>query len=118
MRKCDVQHYCYANRNVYGKEITPIYTPNQNKLENHSERIIMAKLNMKGKPLLLMVDGELFGVEEISRNQSLKKIGQTNAKFLTIKAINVTGEKKLTIHIDPRIINALKEENKVLPYIQ
>jgi len=77
----------------------------------------MVKLNMKGKPLLLMINGELFGVEEISGNQTPKKIGQTNIKFLTIKAINVTGERKLTVHLDPRLINALREENKALPYI-
>jgi len=69
----------------------------------------MVKLNMKGKPLLLMINGEVFGVEEVS--------GQTNTRFLTIKAINVTGQRKLTIHIDPRLIIALKEQNISLPYI-
>jgi len=70
----------------------------------------MVKLNMKDKPLLLMINGEIFSVKEVS--------GKTNTKFLTIKATNITGQRKLTIHIDPRLINALKDENRALPYIQ
>jgi len=77
----------------------------------------MPKLNTKDKPLLLMINGELFGVEEISGKPVLQKIGQTNARFLTIKAVDITGQKKLTIQVDPRLINALKEENKPLYYI-
>lgn len=77
----------------------------------------MVKLNMKGKSLLLMINGELYGVEEISGNMAPKKAGQTNTRFLTIKATNITGQRKLTIHIDPRLINALKDENRALPYI-
>jgi len=78
----------------------------------------MPKLNIKDKPLLLMINGELFGVEEISGKPVRQKIGQTNARFLTIKAVDITGQKKLTIQVDPRLINALKEENKPLYYIR
>ncbi|MFB0501028.1 MAG: hypothetical protein ACETVP_01010 [Candidatus Bathyarchaeia archaeon] len=77
----------------------------------------MVKLNMKGKPLLIMINGELFGVEEISGNSSPTKTGQTETKFLTIKAINMTGQRKLTIRLDPRLFNALKDDNRALPYI-
>jgi len=77
----------------------------------------MVKLNTKGKPLLLMINGELFGVEEISRNPTSSKTEQSDITFLTIKAVKIKGQRKLTIHIDPRLINVLKEENKALPYI-
>ncbi len=77
----------------------------------------MVKLNMKGKPLLIMINGELFGVEEISGDSTPTKTGQTDNKFLTIKAINMTGQRKLTIRLDPRLINALKDDNRALPYI-
>lgn len=77
----------------------------------------MVKLNMKGKPLLIMINGELFGVEEISGNSAPTKTGQTETKFLTIKAINMTGQKKLTIRLDPRLFNALKDDNRALLYI-
>lgn len=77
----------------------------------------MVKPNVKGKPLLLMINGELFGVEEISGKPASIKTGQTDVEFLTIKAVNVTGQRKLTIHLDPRLINALKGENRILHYI-
>lgn len=77
----------------------------------------MVKLNTKGKPILLMINGELFGVEEISGKPNPTETGQTDAKFLTIKAINITSQRKLTIHLDPRLINALRDENRPLPYI-
>lgn len=77
----------------------------------------MAKLNMKSKPLLIMVNGELFGVEEIRGDSAPTKTGQKDIKFLTIKAINMTGQRKLTIRLDPRLINALKDDYKVLHYI-
>lgn len=77
----------------------------------------MVKLNTKGKPILLMINGELFGVEEISGKSDPTETGQTDAKFLTIKAINITSQRKLTIHLDPRLINALRDENRPLPYI-
>ncbi len=77
----------------------------------------MVKLNMKGKPLLIMINGELFGVEEISNNSAPAKTGQTDTKFLTIRAINMTGKRKLTIRLDPRLINALKDDSRTLLYI-
>jgi len=78
----------------------------------------MVKLSPKGKPIILMINGELFDVKEISGNPSSTKTGQRNIRFLTIKATNVTGERKLTIHLDPRLVLALKDENRSLPYIQ
>jgi len=78
----------------------------------------MVKLSPKGKPIILMINGELFDVKEISGNSSSTKTGQRNAKFLTIKATNATGERKLTIRLDPRLVRALKDENRSLPYIQ
>lgn len=77
----------------------------------------MVKLNTKDKPIILMINGELYGVKEILGNPAPTKTGQTNTKFLTIKATNITGKRKITIHLDPRLINALKDENKPLPYI-
>jgi len=77
----------------------------------------MAKLNMKGKPLLIMVNGEIFGVEEIRGDSAPAKTGQKDMKFLTIKAINMTGQRKLTIRLDPRLINALKDDYRALHYI-
>lgn len=77
----------------------------------------MVKLKMKGKPLLIMINGELFGIEEISGNSAPTKTGQTDTKFLTIKATNMSGQRKLTIRLDPRLINALKDDNRTLPYI-
>ena len=76
----------------------------------------MVKLNIKGKPLILMINGEIYGVKEISGNPAPTKTGQTDG-FLTIKATNITGQRKLTIHLDPRLINALKDENRPLSYI-
>lgn len=78
----------------------------------------MVKLNTKGKPLLLMINGELFGIEEISGNPDPAKTGQMDAKFLTIKAINITGQRKLTIRLDLRLIYALRKENRDLSYIR
>ena len=78
----------------------------------------MVKLDMKDKPLVLMVNGEMFGVEEILENVGSAKLKQQNAKFLTIKAINVTGQKKLTIRLDSRILEILKNGIRELYYIQ
>lgn len=77
----------------------------------------MVKLNIKGKPLLLMINGELFGIEEISGNSDPAEAKQMDTKFLTIKAINITGQRKLTVHLDLRLIDALREENRTLSYI-
>ncbi|NIR87327.1 hypothetical protein GWO13_07070 [Candidatus Bathyarchaeota archaeon] len=78
----------------------------------------MVKLKPKHKPIILMINGELYGVKEITDNPPPTKTGQTTTKFLTIKATNLTGQKKLTIHLDPRLLTALKDKNKPLPYIQ
>jgi hypothetical protein len=77
----------------------------------------MVNLNPKGRPIILMINGELFDVKEISRNPSSTKTGQKNPRFLTIKATNITGKRKLTIHLDPRLIRALKDESRSLSYI-
>jgi len=77
----------------------------------------MVKLDMKGKPLVLMVNGEMFGVEEILENVGSAKMKQLNARFLTIKAINVTGQKKLTIRLDSRLLDVLKNGTRELYYI-
>lgn len=77
----------------------------------------MAKLDLKDKPLVLMINGEIFGVEEISENASPAKMKHLNAKFLTIKATNITGQRKLTIRLDSRLLNVLKNGTRALYYI-
>ncbi len=77
----------------------------------------MTKLDRKNKPLVLMVNGEIFGVEEISENAGPAKMKRLNAKFLTIKATNVTGKRKLTIRLDSRLLNVLKNGTRELYYI-
>jgi len=77
----------------------------------------MVKLDIKGKALVLMVNGEMFGVEEILENAGPAKMKQLNARFLTIKAINVTGKRKLTIRLDSRLLNILKDRARELYYI-
>ena len=77
----------------------------------------MVKLDIKGKALVLMVNGEMFGVEEILENVGPAKMEQLNARFLTIKAINVTGQRKLTIRLDSRLLNILKDRTRELYYI-
>jgi hypothetical protein len=80
-------------------------------------RMQMVKLDMKDKPLVLMINGEIFGVDEISENASPAKMKQLNAKFLTIKATNITGQRKLTIRLDSRLLNVLKNGTRALYYI-
>ena len=70
----------------------------------------MVKLNTKGRPLIIMINGELYGIEEISEidptyNQRKK------TKFFTIKATNITGQRKLTISLDLRLLDVVKQEN-------
>ncbi len=77
----------------------------------------MVKLDMKDKPLVLMVNGEMFGVDEILENVGPAKMKQLNAKFLTIKATNITGQRKLTIRLDSRLLNVLKNGTRALYYI-
>jgi hypothetical protein len=77
----------------------------------------MVKLDVKDKPLVLMVNGELFGVDEILENVGSAKIGQLNGRFLTIKATNITGQRKLTIRLDSRLLNILKNGTRELYYI-
>jgi len=77
----------------------------------------MVKLDIKDKPLVLMINGEIFGVEEISENAGPAKIKQLNARFLTIKATNITGQRKLTIRLDSRLLNILKDRARELYYI-
>jgi len=77
----------------------------------------MVKLNMKGKPLLLMIDGELFGIEEVSEKTNPTQTGEEDARFLTIKAVNVVGRKKLTLILDSRLFEILKLEYGDVSYI-
>ncbi|RLI45359.1 hypothetical protein DRO69_05495 [Candidatus Bathyarchaeota archaeon] len=77
----------------------------------------MVKLDMKDKPLVLMVNGELFGVDEILENVGSTKIEQLNGKFLTIKATDITGQRKVTIRLDSRLLNILKNGTRKLYYI-
>ncbi|GEM_PF-2926908 len=77
----------------------------------------MVKLNMKGKPLLLMIDGELFGIEEVSERANPTQTGEEDARVLTIKAVNVVGRKKLTLILDSRLFEILKLENGDVSYI-
>jgi len=77
----------------------------------------MVKLDMKDKPLVLMIDGEIFGVDEISENAGPAKMRQLNTKFLMIKATNITGQRKLTIRLDSRLLNVLKNGTRTLYYI-
>jgi len=77
----------------------------------------MVKLDIKDKPLVLLINGEIFGVEEISENAGPAKIKQLNTKFLTIKATNITGKRKLTIRLDSRLLNVLKNGTRELYYI-
>lgn len=77
----------------------------------------MVKLNMKGRPLILMIDGELFGIEEISEiDPTYNK--RKNTKFFTIKATNITGQRKLTISLDLRLLEIVKQENGDVSYIR
>jgi len=77
----------------------------------------MVKLDMKDKPLVLMINGEIFGIDEISENAGPAKMKQLNTRFLTIKATNVTGQKKLTIRLDSRLLDVLKNGTRELYYI-
>jgi len=77
----------------------------------------MVKLDMKDKPLVLLINGEMFGVEEISENVGPAKMKQLNTRFLTIKATNITGKRKLTIRLDSRLLNILKVRARELYYI-
>ena len=77
----------------------------------------MVKLDMKDKPLVLMINGEIFGIDEISENAGPAKMKQLNTTFLTIKATNITGQRKLTIRLDSRLLNVLKNGTRELYYI-
>ena len=77
----------------------------------------MVKLDIKDQPLVLLINGEIFGVEEISENAGPAKMKQLNTKFLTIKATNITGKRKLTIRLDSRLLNVLKNGTRELYYI-
>jgi len=77
----------------------------------------MVKLDMKDKPLVLMINGEIFGIDEISENAGPTKMKQLNTTFLTIKATNITGQRKLTIRLDSRLLNILKNGTRELYYI-
>lgn len=73
-------------------------------------------MNKKSRRLLLMINGETFGVEEILENGSHTEMKKNNARFFTIKARS--GEKKLTIRLDSRLLNVLKNGISELYYIQ
>ena len=77
----------------------------------------MVKLNMKGKPLIIMIDGELYGIEEISEIDSTYN-EKKKTKFCTIRATNITGQRRLTISLDLRLLDAVKKENSDVSYIR
>jgi hypothetical protein len=77
----------------------------------------MVKLNTRGRPLIIMINGELYGIEEISEIDPMYN-KRKDAKFFTIKATNITGQRKLTISLDLRLLDVVKQENGDISYIR
>ena len=61
-------------------------------------------LPLKDKPLILIIDGELYSI-----NKAQKKAQKKGLTFLTLKATDLTGSKKKTISLDLRVFEILKE---------
>ena len=102
---------------MYEREITPFKHASIDVFEVCLENDTMVKLNTKGKPLIIMINGELYGIEEISEiDPTYNK--KKSTKFFTIRATNITGQRKLTISLDLRLLDAVKLENGDVSYIR